>query len=509
MPFINLIDATTDVYSADLRGTATVSLMRSVRSVTSVGMQYADVRTVGQAGFAYITATNLTLNGATSPTASQQGSRQATLGGYGEEEVSVADRVFVTGALRIDAGSGFGRSYATAAYPKASVSWLAVSGAQTTVRIRGAFGESGVQPANGAALQLYTPNTTYLTGGAVSTTILDWPGNPTLRPERSAEFEGGIDVSGWGNRVSLELTGYDKMTQDALVNVNLGADLGAYTYQENIGRVRNTGVEGSVTVGLIASRSVNWEVGINASLNRNTLVSLAPGVAAQPGSVYRDQYRQAAGYPLYGIWAQNLSYSDANHDGIIEAGEITLADSATYQGPSLPTQEASISTHLGFWRGTLTVGGLIDYRGGYRISNSVQELADISVLNARQANDPTAPLWLQARTVANSIPGAYNVAPDIENGAFVRLREVSVTYAVPRSISHAIRVQTLGVTGAVRNLALWTRYTGVDPEVSNTNGFNVQAAPTTNGYAVNNDVREDGGAVPLARYWVLRINVGW
>jgi hypothetical protein len=65
------------------------------------------------------------------------------------------------------------------------------------------------------------------------------------------------------------------------------------------------------------------------------------------------------------------------------------------------------------------------------------------------------------------------------------------------------------VTGAARNVALWTRYTGVDPEVTNSAGFNVQSTPTNGGFLVNNDVREDYGAVPLARYWVVRLNAGF
>jgi hypothetical protein len=73
-----------------------------------------------------------------------------------------------------------------------------------------------------------------------------------------------------------------------------------------------------------------------------------------------------------------------------------------------------------------------------------------------------------------------------------------------------VRAQSLSLTAAVRNLALWTRYTGPDPEASNggQGASNIQSAPTSNGLAVNNDVRGDFGAVPLARYWVVRLNVG-
>jgi TonB-linked SusC/RagA family outer membrane protein len=513
VPSLGLVDVTTDVYSVDLRGTATASLTHGLRAVSSAGLQMVDTRLAGQSALTdNITATNLTLNGATGPMVTQLGTRQATLGGYGEEELSLADRLFVTGALRIDAASGFGYAYSTAAYPKASVSWLALNNGQTTVRVRGAFGESGVQPMNGAALQLYSPTVATIGSGGspVSVSTLNWPGNPNLQPERSAEFEGGVDVGAWGNRLSLELTGYSKMTHDALVNVNLGEDFNYLPYQENIGEVRNTGLEGSVTVAMVQTRSVTWDVAVNASLNHNVLVSLAPGVTAQVVYGYSNntaiQYRQAVGYPLYGLWAQPVTYADANHDGIIEPNEVTVGDSADYVGPSLPTQDVSISTHLGLWRGAVTIGSLVDYRGGYKIANLVANIADYEG-NTPGANDPAAPLWLQARAIAN-VTSFNATALDVEDGSFVRVREVSVTYAVPRGAVRALRMQSLSVTGAVRNLALWTRYSGLDPETSNTYGSNIEATPTTNGSVVNNDQRADVGAVPLARYWVVRLNIG-
>jgi hypothetical protein len=304
--------------------------------------------------------------------------------------------------------------------------------------------------------------------------------------------------------VSLELTAYAKTTHDALVNVNTGVDLGGYTYEENIGEVRNTGLEGSVTVGVVQTRSITWDVAVNASVNHNTLLSLAPGILAQNVSDFYAQERQTPGYPLYGIWAPRVTYTST--DGIVEPNEVTVADSSSYMGPSLPTQEVSVSTHLGLWRGAVAIGGLVDYRGGYKIANTVPYLAS-GEGNNQGEDDPTAPLWVQARQQAN-LCCVFN-SLDVEDGSFVRVREVSVTYAVPRSLVRAIRMQSLSVTGAVRNLALWTRYTGADPEVSNTGSYTIQSAPSQGaGYMVNNNVRADAGTVPLARYWVVRLNVG-
>ena len=118
----------------------TGSLSRQFRTTASIGLQSVDDLADGQTAFTEnITQSNLSLNGAPSATVGQPGSRQATLGGYGEEQIGFADRVFITGAVRIDAASGFGRAYATAVYPKASASWLVIDHGPTTVRVRGAF----------------------------------------------------------------------------------------------------------------------------------------------------------------------------------------------------------------------------------------------------------------------------------------------------------------------------------------------------------------------------------
>ena len=503
-PFFGLSDGTTDVYSVDLRGTATASLARGWRAVTSVGLQMVDARDAGQsAATPDVTLTNLTLNGSPGATIAQVATRNATLGGYGEEQLSVADRLYLTGALRIDAASGFGKAYSTAAYPKASVSWLAIDQTGTTVRLRGAFGENGQQPANGASLQLYAPTGAYIGGTTVTASTVTSFGNPTLRPERSAEFEGGVDIGAWGNRLSVELTGYEKDTHDALVDVNLGATFANLSYQENIGEVRNTGAEITATVGIVQTRAITWDVSVNGSVNHNTLLSLSPGVTAEPPQYA--SYQQRVGYPLYGLWGKAATYADANRDGIIEGDEVTSAPTRTYLGPSLPTREVSLSTHLGLWRGAVTLSALADYRGGYRITNVAAQLTSYGA-NGVAANDPSAPLWLQART-AGDVSSGFN-SLFYEDGSFVRIREVGVTYAVPRSLARALRIANASVTGAVRNLALWTRYTGADPETNDSNGNDIQSVSTTGGLMTNNNSREDYGAVPLARYWVVRLNVG-
>jgi hypothetical protein len=114
---------------------------------------------------------------------------------------------------------------------------------------------------------------------------------------------------------------------------------------------------------------------------------------------------------------------------------------------------------------------------------------------------------MQARAIANNDGYSTNALYD-EDGSFVRVREVSLTCALPLQRLPLSWVRSASLTLAVRNLALWTRYTGPDPEASNTAAQNVQFDPISGGSIVNNNVRIDYGAVPLARYWVVRLNLG-
>ncbi len=514
-PQLAIENAGTDIYTVDLRASATVSPVRIVRSVTSAGLQLADTRLQGTTVNAIgLSATNFTLNGAVSPAVTQIGNRQATLGGYGEEQIGIVDRLFVTGAVRVDAASGFGSRYSTAAYPKASISWLALDKEPATVRLRAAFGESGVQPPNGAALQLFAPTRVGLNGvdtGGVSIANVQ---NQRLQPERSVEYEGGLDVGLWHNRVSAELTAYSKTTRDALVTIGTGWEAGGLPYEENIGKLRNSGLETAITAAILQARSLVWDLTLNASVNRNRLLELGPGLPLQQIGSVGAIFRFVPGRPIYGYWAPKVQYADNNHDGVIEPNEVNIPDSLQYVGSSLPTREASIATRVTLLHSALSLNALLDYRGGFRLINSMAITYAAYQHSDRASNYRASPLWEQARDVAaeailaSGFNGYASPASAYEDATFFRLREVGVTYSMPHILPRTLRVRSLSVTGAVRNLALWTGYTGVDPEVTNSEGTNAQLSPTSNTYGVNNDIRVDLGGVPLLRYWTLRVNLG-
>ncbi len=146
-------------------------------------------------------------------------------------------------------------------------------------------------------------------------------GNATLKPEKSTEYEGGVDLGLLGGRASLELTAYHKTTRDALIQRNLPPSTGAATRYENLGEVTNRGFEASLQASLLDTRPVRVDLSVAGSTNRNRLVTLGAGVdtiffglGALDGNFVQ---RVAEGHPVGGYWQVPYTWSDANGDGII------------------------------------------------------------------------------------------------------------------------------------------------------------------------------------------------
>jgi TonB-linked SusC/RagA family outer membrane protein len=509
-----ITNGTTDVYSLDFRTAATLQLSSVVRSTTSVGLQMADTRT--QAVYTQannISITNPTLNGATSLTALQIGIRQATLGGYVEEQVGLWERLFLTGAIRIDDGSAFGEAYSSVAYPKASVSWLALNGGATTLRLRGAYGASGIQPPVGGAKELVSPVATWVDGQPAPGAQFTNAPNANLQPERSNEYEAGADLSFLHGAVNVAFTGYEKWTNNAIVGTGTGWELGSINSYENIGEVNNAGFETTISATLLQNSATRWDVSFNGSTLHNNLVRLAPGLNTQ--LLYGDHavLRFAPGTPLYGYAAEKEHYSG---DGVgpVTLDQISVDDTLSYAGSSQPTLMASFSTHLSLFHGVVTIGTLFDYRGGFRLMNTTMFHAANAQVD-EGSNFANSPLWEQERdaalikTYSTGVDDGDPPAGFYEDASYVRWRELSLTVALPDRWARAAHFKNLSLTGAIRNVFLWSPFTGGDPEVTASEGLNASLQPTTGLLSVNNNIRESGQPVPLSRYFVLRLNAGF
>ncbi len=398
-----------------------------------------------------------------------------TLGVFVEEQASLNDRLFITAAVRTDQNSAFGTEFQRVYYPKGSLSWIISDESffpklswLSSLRLRSAYGASGVQPGPNDALRTFAVVTTNIAGAEVAGLRSNLLGNSTLKPERTAELEFGTDARFFNDRVNLELTYYDKKSKDALIAQTIAPSAGsaATTVLANLGEVRNWGYEALLNAQLLSRRNLAWDMTLSASRNSNELLTLgtdAAGKAIPP--IIGTSTQQRPGYPLNGYWQRGFSYNDANKDGIIVPAEVTIADSITFQGYSQPRLELTFVNGFDLFNRRIRISSLIDHKSGYKVLNSEQQFLCQQSLSCKATSSHDATPYEQARAIAQRFKTPQTTAGYMEDVTFTRIRELSATYNVDSDwAQRLLKAQSVGIVFAVRNLAVFTDWTGVDPE---------------------------------------------
>lgn len=472
------------VYTVDAGVTATRTLTSSLESKTTAGFQfYRNIFDRNGATGRQLPPGATTVTAGSVAEADESTAESRTLGGYVEQSVAFRDRLFLTGAVRSDRNSAFGADFKTVFYPKLSASWLVSEEGFfpkanwiDQIRLRSAYGASGVQPGTIDAVQFFTTSVYRGEAGDQPALIYSALGNRKLKPERSTELEVGFDGTFFKSRVNTELTYYNKTSRDALISRILPPSIGtgATARLENLGEVRNSGFEALINAQIVNRKAFAWDISFNGSTNDNELVSLG-NVPPIAGSTQQER----EGYPLYGWWSRRLlGYEDKDGNGIISynanptLSEITVSDTAEFHGYPLPKREFAVTNGIEFFNRSLRLSAMIDYKGGHLVYNNTERIRCASRFNCEGLINPNASLFEQARTVMVREHPSRSVAGFFEKGDFVRFRELSLAWTAPRSVaSRVLHGRSLSATLAARNLGiLWTDYLGVDPEAFGTTG---------------------------------------
>ncbi len=409
-----------------------------------------------------------------------------TAGAYIQEQAGLRDKLFLTAAVRTDQNSAFGTNFQRVFYPKVSASWILSDESffprlnwLNQVRLRSAYGESGVEPGPTQSFQTVATTT-------VSVASVDQPGlranalgNADLRPERSGEFEGGFDARVLNNRVNIEFTYYDKTTHDALIaqpiapgSAASGGNNAITTVLRNLGSTQNTGLELTLNTTLLDNRYVNWDATISGSHNSNKILSLGKDATGKPNpTIGTGTTRDSLNLPINANYYLPYTFSDANGDGKITASEVAVGSAYEYRGYTLPADLLSIQSGVDLLSRKLHLQVLLDYKGDYSIFNSSLSFQCQQSPNpCYDVSNPNASLARQARVVAENLEVPSSTGGFLENGEFWRLREVSGTVSLPERFAARVRARDLSLTLAARNLKLWTKYTGGDPEANYSTG---------------------------------------
>jgi len=508
---ISYILPNTHLWTADYAGTvnAVVPKISELTSATSVGVQYTNLQQDSwQATGNGLVANSLNLVDAAAVTnAAQTFSQQKSLGTYVQEMLGWRNRLFVTGAVRVDNNSAFGSNFKFVTYPKASVSYVISDESWfhlprvDQLKLRAAWGEAGNAPQPFTAVRAYAATQTAVNDVAVNALQPQSYGNPNLRAETGSEVELGFDASALNGRVGAEFTYYNKLTKDALVTVPAPPSTGFVaigggstgTYLANLGQIKNAGMELTLHGTPIQTRNLGWESALTLSTNHNKLVTFGTGFNTITFGTFAVNQEFAAGFPLGAYFATDVN-RDASGNPILSNGAMTVDPTMRYLGPSEPTREASLSNTFTLFK-NIRLYGFFDYNGGYYLFDGIKYVNDRLDLNTFAVNDPNA----DPMKVAYLKSGAS--LPDIVRADFIKLRELSVTYTLPASWTSKAGVQQarIGVSG--RNLAIWKLkgYPGLDPEVE---FFNAVGGTPTSLFD-----RTDYCSIPMLRRFIFSMNL--
>jgi TonB-linked SusC/RagA family outer membrane protein len=377
----------------------------------------------------------------TSQTVSSRLEPVRDLGIFGQEELLLGNRrLLLTAGLRADRSSSNGNSDKFFFYPKFAASYRFVRpfGGVDELKFRGAYGQTGNRALFGSK---YVTDTTGTIGGLFGTYINNRAGDPLIQPERQVEYEGGFDATLAGGRAELTLTLYQRNIRDLILEQTIAPSVG----QElrvfgNGGRMRNRGVEASLTLQPVQSKDINWIFRTTFFANRAKITELNVPTF------------QTGGFAL------SLGTFQIEKD----SSPTQLFGSEGKVGDANPDFQMSFSNDIDFHR--FTLGFLFDWKHGGDIINLTEFLYDINQISkdfvtADSAGFKRINTWNSGLT-----------QPYVQNGSYLKLREVNLSYNLPDGLTSSlfgrgIRYARLSLTG--RNLLRITPYRGLDPEVSN------------------------------------------
>jgi TonB-dependent SusC/RagA subfamily outer membrane receptor len=462
---------TISLVTFDYGASAKARVNDDIASTSTFGAQYYGRRTdvVWAQGEKFPAPELETIAGTATPRAFDDFVENNTVGIFGQQQFAWRDRLYVTGAVRVDNNSAFGANFDWIFYPKVSASYVLAegrSGSLNALRLRAAYGQSGQQPESFAALRTWQP----VTGGdSLPAVIPGSLGNPDLAPERSSELELGFEAGLMDDRLAADFTFYYAKTRDAILEQSVAPSTGFPTNRViNVGVIRNVGFEAQLAATPIDQQNVRLQADFNVSHNTNEVLDLGPGVDSTNTFGFKE------GFPVDAIFRRKVisaQFDPATGRAInvLCAGGFegktgvpcnSAAASGVFLGVWDPTWEGSVSSTLTLW-GRLRLHGLVDFKLGNRhFDNNLRALCQVFLRCDENFNPQKYDVLYIAEMQSNNLPQSWV----INSADFAKLREISLSYSFSPELARRFGSDQATLTLSARNLHTWTRWTGLDPE---------------------------------------------
>lgn len=482
-----------------------------------------------------------TLNAGTVTRGNSNASEWSLLSALARIQYNYLGKYMITGALRADGASRFGKNNRWGYFPSVSLGWR-ISEEKfmnslefiDDLKLRASYGLTGNFNIPNYGAQGELAYYSYVLGGSSPDAIKgaapkSMP-NPDLKWEKTAQVNVGFDATLFKNRLTLGLDLYNSNTYDLLLNVPVPMTTGYTTRLENIGKVNNKGIEFNISTNHQMG-DVTWSAYFNISKNINEVKALGPGNAdiISSGSVGNAYFITRVGEPIgsyylpvvegvyknqaevdaslhyvdspsnYGLADTkpgDFKFKDVNGDGILDISDTDRAIVGNY----MPDFAYGFGANIA-WKG-IDLG--VIFQGVY--GNEILNLSRRYFYNHegnmnnykgaldrwKSEDNPGSGMNVRANRVSKGQNGTTSTW-HVEDGSYLRIKNISLGYTFPMSLVNKVCLQAARIYCSIQNPFTFTRYEGYNPEVSNRNSV------TTNG--------EDYGVYPLARTISLGVNL--
>jgi len=432
---------------------------------------------------------------------------------FGRLSYTYADRITTTFNIRRDGSSRFGSAHRFGVFPSAALLWrigdeafMQGQNVFSNLALRVSYGLTGNQQGLGnfASRGLFGGGANYLDLPGISPTQL---ANPDLRWEKTAQMNVGTDFSVVSDRLAITLDYYQKKTDDLLVQRPVPRTTGFTFIWSNVGSMENKGFEITATARLLQApdpRGLKLSTTVNFSRNRNKVTALYNNQPINGGFANRVQVGKPLGFfygyrtaglfqstaeicktqsgetatqrnarcAAAGMAFQNaatspgdIRFRDLNGDGVINTSDREM------MGSPWPDYEGGITNTLSYRGFDLT--GFVQFSLGNDVfnangiyQNQYGSGGDNHTTRALRRWTPTNTNTTEPRAVwGDPNLNTRNSDRFIEDGSYLRLKNIVLGYTLPGSLTSRIRYRTMRVYVQAQNLVTLTRYSGFDPEV--------------------------------------------
>lgn len=397
------------------------------------------------------------------------------------------DKYLLGLSARIDGSSRFGADNRYGFFPAVSAGWVLSEESFlknieliSFLKLRASWGKTGnAEIGNFPQLGLFTGDAGY---GALPGQRPSQLANPSLGWESTQQIDIGLDFGILKNRINGEIDYYEKNTTGLLLNVNVPGTTGFATQVKNVGALTNKGFEFVLNTDNLVGQ-FKWKTSLNASTNKNKITDLQ-GQVIEGGLA--NMSRAVEGQPLGTFFTVEYAGVDpANGDALFYKntkntdGTIDRSTTKTYSqaqrtviGSPLPKWVAGVTNTFSYKGFELSVffngvfGNKLNFYGVGRFSSANGRFEDNQTVNQLAAWTPqnTNTNVPQARLFFNN--GAQASSRFIEDGSYVRLRNVTFAYNLPKALVSKVKLSNVRLYVTGQNLLTFTKYSGWDPEVN-------------------------------------------